>query len=399
MTRLARAACLGALALLGASGLEAQAAGVDQQLRSNQNQLEEIRHERDDLQDQLSRLRGRVHSITSELTNLDRQKSITGRMVNELDRQIGSMRGQMDTLTLELILAQDALVEKRAVLERRLTDIYKRGPLWTYQALLIADSFGDLLSRYKYLYLVSRQDKALVGEVQELRDRIGQRRQQLVNVRAELARRRDDRGKELTQFQRLEREREQNLRRAQASEREALARAEELSKDERKLNDVIAGLERERARRVAATPKAAAPIAEGAIRTTDLGTLDWPIDGTIIYDFGRSQLPNKTFIRREGVGIAAPVGTPVKAIEAGTVQLAGNLGTYGLSIAIAHGGNFYTVYLYLSHIDVKLGARVAKGAQIALSGGANSDEGPHVEFQIRQGTITLDPINWLKNRR
>ena len=340
-----------------------------------------------------------MHSITSELSNLDRQRNVTGRMVNELDRQIGSMRGQMDTLTLELILAQDALIEKRAVLERRLTDIYKRGPLWTYQALLVADSFGELLSRYKYLYLVSRQDKALVGEVQELRDRIAQRRQQLVNVRAELARRRDDRGRELSQFQRLEREREQNLKKAQASEREALARIEELSKDERKLNDVIASFERERARRAAAGARPTAPVAEGAIRTADLGTLDWPIDGTIIYDFGRSQLPNKTFIRRDGVGIAALVGTPVKAIETGTVQLAGNLGTWGPSVAVEHGGGFYTVYLYLSHIDVKLGARVAKGAQIGLSGGANSDEGPHIEFQIRQGMIKLDPINWLKNQR
>jgi len=201
----------GLVAALWTAPLSAQ--GVDQQLRTNQKQLEDIRKERDELEDQLGRLRGRVHSITSELTNLDRQRSVTGRMVNELDRQIGSMRGQLDTLTLELILAQDALSEKRAVLERRLTDIYKRGPLWTYQALLLADNFGDLLSRYKYLYLVSRQDKALVGEVQELRDRIAQRRKELVNVRTELGRRRDDRGRELTQFQRLEREREESVER------------------------------------------------------------------------------------------------------------------------------------------------------------------------------------------
>src|SRR2546429_1419066 len=114
-----------------------------------------------------------------------------------------SMRGQLDTLTLELILTQDALAEKRAVLERRLAEIYKRGSLWTFQALLAAESFGDLLSRYKYLYLVSRQDRALVGEVEDLRDRIAARRREGLNVRAELARRRDERGKELSQYVRL----------------------------------------------------------------------------------------------------------------------------------------------------------------------------------------------------
>ncbi len=399
MTRALLAVCAGAL--LGAGPLRAQAT-VDAQLRNQQRQLEDIRRERDDLQQQLSGLRGRVHSISSELTNIDRQRSVTGRLVNELDRQIGSMRGQLDTLTLELILAQDALAEKRAVLERRLADIYKRGSLWTYQALLVADSFGELLSRYKYLYLVSRQDKALVGEVQELRDRISQRRQEVVNVRTELAHRRDDRGRELAQFQRLERDREQNLRKAQASERDAVARLEALSKDEQKLNDVIASLERERARRAAAASRAAVPApaaAAGSIRTTDLGTLDWPMDGTIIYDFGRVQLPNKTFVRRDGVGIAAPVGTPVKTIEAGTVQLAGALGTWGPTVVVEHGDGFYTLYLYLSRIDVKVGQHVAKAGQIGLSGGASSDEGPHIEFQIRQGQIKLDPVNWLKNRR
>src|SRR5262249_25418855 len=153
----------------------------------------------------------RVHNITSELTNLEGQKRVTGRIVNELDRQIGSMRGQLDTLTVELILTQDALLEKRAVLERRLAEIYKRGNMWTFQALFAAESCGDLLSRYKYLYLVSRQDRALVTEVEDLRDKISTRRRELLNVRLELSRRRNERGQELTQFVRLERQRQTSL--------------------------------------------------------------------------------------------------------------------------------------------------------------------------------------------
>lgn len=395
MTRRAVAGLAGVLVFLCAAPLHGQA--VEQQLRTNQRELESIRRERDELQDQLARLRGRVHSITSELSNLDRQRSVTGRMVNELDRQIGSMRGHLDTLTLELILAQDALSEKRAVLERRLAEIYKRGTMWTYQALLVAESFGDLLSRYKYLYLVSRQDKALVGEVQELRDRIAQRRQELVNVRRELARRRDDRGRELSAFQRLERDRELNLRKAKASEREAVARLDELSKDEVRLNDLIASLER--ARRTAAASRPAVPATEGTIRTLDLGTLDWPVNGTILYGFGRVQLPNKTWVRRQGVGIGTPVGTPVKAIRAGTVRVAGPMQTWGPTVIVHHGGGFYTLYLYLSRVDVKVDQEIIAGTQVGLSGGARSEEGPHIEFQIREGAIALDPVNWLKNRR
>src|SRR5438093_431391 len=130
----------------------------DQQLRDNQRRLEDIRRERTEVERELERLKTQVHSLSDELSNLERQKETTNRIVNELDRQINGISGQIDRTTVDLLLAQDALEEKRAVLDHRLVDIYKRGPLYTYQVLLAAESFGDLLSRYKYLYLVSRQD-------------------------------------------------------------------------------------------------------------------------------------------------------------------------------------------------------------------------------------------------
>ncbi len=345
----------------------------------------------------MDQIRNRVHSLSSEIINLEGQKRVTGRLVNELDRQIGSMRGQLDTLTVELIITQNALAEKRAVLERRLSEIYKRGEMWTFQALFAAESFGDLVSRYKYLYLVSRQDRALVGEVEDLRDRITDRRRELLTVRNQLARRRDERGDELSQYTRLERQRQTSLAKTKASEREAANRLAALSKDEQRLNDMISNLERLRRTALANAP---ARAAASTIRSDDLGSLEWPVDGgSLLYPFGQVRLPNNTTIVRQGVGIKVPVGTPVRVIEAGTVRIAQNLGTWGPSVIVDHGGGFYTTYMYLSRIDVKAEQVLAKGAPIGLSGGATSDEGPHIEFQIREGDMKLDPVNWLKNRR
>ena len=136
------------------------------------------------------------------------------------------------------------------------------------------------------------------------------------------------------------------------------------------------------------------------ITTSDLGQLDWPVTGDIIYNFGRQQLANNTTIRQNGIGIATPVGTPVRAVAAGTVSIAQQLGTYGQSVVLDHGGGFYSVYSYLSDIAVRQGQRVEKGAVIGRSGGENSDQGPHVEFQIRgPGGQALDPIAWLRRRR
>src|SRR5262245_22523848 len=151
-----------ALALLGPPpALHAQ-----NDIEASRKRLEEIRRERDRLQQQQERLQGQVHDVRDELTNLERQRESTGRIVSEIERQISGLTGQLDRSSAELILAEDNLAERRAVLERRLVEIYQRGPLYTFQALLAAESFGDLLSRYKYLYLTSRQDGALVTDVE-----------------------------------------------------------------------------------------------------------------------------------------------------------------------------------------------------------------------------------------
>ncbi|HVH09703.1 MAG TPA: hypothetical protein VM736_07895, partial [Gemmatimonadales bacterium] len=88
----------------------------DQQLRDNQQRLETIRRERSDVEQELERLRTQAHSLADELSNLERQKETTNRIVNELDRQINGLSNQIDRTTADLLLAQNALAEKRAVL-------------------------------------------------------------------------------------------------------------------------------------------------------------------------------------------------------------------------------------------------------------------------------------------
>jgi septal ring factor EnvC (AmiA/AmiB activator) len=368
----------------------------EQQLRENQRRLEDIRRERSEVELELEQLRSQAHSLADELSNIERQKETTNRIVNELDRQIGGLSTQIDRITVDLVLAQDALEEKRAVLERRLVDIYKRGALYAHQALLAAESFGDLLSRYKYLYLVSRQDRLLANDMFKLRDRIAHERQALLDARDALARRKVERMEELQRYQTLERERQASLRETRRSSHAAQRRLSELERNEHALNERIAALER--ARREAEAR--GAPLGIATITTADLGRLDWPVAGRIVYQFGTATGPNNTRIPWHGVGIAAPAGTPVRAVASGTVSLAGPLGTYLTSVLLDHGGGYYTFYGYLADATVTRGERVLKGQVIGRVGGQSSDEGPHLHFEIRgQGGIALDPINWLKSQR
>jgi len=395
-----RAGALAIVALLGAAP-PAGAQVLDRQIRENQERLDSIRNERRRLEEELARLRGRERNLATEISNLDRQKSATARLVNELDRQLGDLDTQLDSVTLDLLITQDALAEKRAVRERRIVEVYKRGPLWGFQVLLAAESFGDLLSRYKYLHLISRQDQALVTEVSVLRDRIAEERRQVSRVQTLVVRNRSDRGRELDRYEALERERARNLRQTRGAAERATDRLTELERTEAQINTLIANLERRR-REAIASGRATFPA---TISDASIGTLEWPATGPVLYRFGRGTGPRGTVIRREGVGIQVPVGSAVRAVAGGEVVLAGAANTYGPTVMIDHGGGFYTLYLYLSTIAVAANQQVLGGTVIGTSGGQGTEEGPHFEFQIRQvpGTggqpLPLDPLNWLKPLR
>ncbi|MFI5235196.1 MAG: murein hydrolase activator EnvC family protein [Gemmatimonadales bacterium] len=379
---------------------------VQQRMRASQQKLSDIRAERERLRQQREDLQGQAHDAQSELTNISRQRDATNRVVNELDRQIGGLNQELDQVSTGLALAQDNLADKRAVLERRLVEIYKRGLLYDFQALLAAESFGDLVSRFKYLFLTSRQDRQLVSDVERLRDKVARQRTDLVTYRESLGRSRIERDQELQHYGELAEEQRSRLREVNRSTRSTDNRLTALQRDEAQLNDLLASLER--ARREAAARAAAAASASGrrpvaptaSISTASIGKLGWPVEGTLLYGFGKDELDAGGIIRHNGIGIAVPPGTPVKAVEAGTVVLVAPYGTYGLTIVISHGGGYYSLYSQLTIANVTANQIVTKGQVIATSGGANSDEGPHLYFEIRgENGVALDPTEWLQRRK
>jgi septal ring factor EnvC (AmiA/AmiB activator) len=388
------------LVIAASTPLTAQRRQIDRQLRDNRERLEDIREERRELERELEDLRNRARDVRSELGLIDQQRTATSRLVNELDRQMAGLTTQLDTITFELILAEDAFAEKQAILERRISEIYKRGRLWAFEVLLAAESFGNLVSRYKYLFLVSRQDRELTQDIQTLRDRIARQRSDLLSVRTVVSTQRAERDQELQRFVRLEQERQRTLASMRRSEERTTTRLDSLARDELRVVEVVATLERSRRAAVAR-----GEVSEATITAADQGDLTWPLEGEIIYRFGANEFRDGTRVPRGGIGIRAPVGTPVHAVRGGIVRSAGtNMGTWGPTVIIEHGGGYYTLYLHLSSIAVAQDQRVEEGHVLGASGGEGSDEGPHLEFQIRQSPpnaatpITLDPLNWLRNR-
>jgi septal ring factor EnvC (AmiA/AmiB activator) len=387
-----------ALALVAGAGAFAGSVGAQEQsdakLRQQQQELARIRRERDELQRRMRGLQSKVHDISEEVTNLDRQHDATIRVVRSLDQQLTTLNGEVEHTTANLVRAQDEVQIKQAVLRKRLVEIYKRGPLFTFEVLLSAKSFGDLVARYKYLHILAQRDRTVVRRVDQLRSQIIGQRRQLVSLQNGVEQNRVEKAREAGRLAALEQQRQQSLKKAQADQKKAKARLAELARSEARLNNVIAGFEA--ARRRAASRTGAAPMAPSSIRTSDYGRLDWPVDGSIIYRFGRVVNPNNTTTRWNGVGIAASSGTGVKSVSSGEVVLADVMGTYGNTIIIQHGGGDYSVYGSLSEMSVSKGARVTKGQVIGTIGATDPSLPPHLNFVIRLGGPAVDPLDWLR---
>jgi septal ring factor EnvC (AmiA/AmiB activator) len=386
-----RVALLLALALVAPVALRAQSA--DARIRAQQQELERIRRERSELEQRMANLQGNVHDLREEIDNLDRQREATERVLTTLDRQIASIEMVVDQTTERLSSAQSELVVRQATLQRRLVEIYKRGPLYTPEALLTARSFGELIARYKYLHEIAVHDRALVRGVEKLRDDIARQRGELVKLRDAVADSRTEKQKEEARLALLTEQSSSNLAKAQRSTKQIQARLAKIRESETRLTSVIATIEAERRR---AASKANAPKAASTLRTADEGRLDWPVDGSLLYRFGRVVNPNNTTTRWNGVGIAAPEGAPVKAVAPGTVVSVGQLGTYGLTVILQHGDGDYSVYASLGAATVRNGETVKKGERIGTVGVSDPDLKPHLHFEIRPKGHAVDPERWLR---
>jgi murein DD-endopeptidase MepM/ murein hydrolase activator NlpD len=129
------------------------------------------------------------------------------------------------------------------------------------------------------------------------------------------------------------------------------------------------------------------------------GTFLPPVNAPISDVFGTARVFNGNVQSvHQGLDFGVPAGTPVSALNAGTVLLAQKLFFEGSCVVLDHGQGLLTIYMHLSEIQVKEGERVKRGQQIALSGGSGRATGPHLHVAVRWEGIYLDPAILLNLR-
>jgi murein DD-endopeptidase MepM/ murein hydrolase activator NlpD len=152
----------------------------------------------------------------------------------------------------------------------------------------------------------------------------------------------------------------------------------------------------QKARLAQATPTAEDIAAETPIKAADatgaLPTFRWPVRGKVITSYG-AKTNGKA---NDGINLAVPEGTPVKAAEDGVVAYSGNeLKGYGNLVLVRHSNGYVTAYAHASELLVKRGDTIKRGQIIAKSGQSGEVGSPQLHFEIRKGSSPVDPLQFL----
>ncbi len=141
-------------------------------------------------------------------------------------------------------------------------------------------------------------------------------------------------------------------------------------------------------------PKTTASIPkqeEAAASSSDKADFRWPARGRVISGYSGKG-------GNEGINIAVPEGTPIKAAEGGTVAYAGSeLKGYGNLVLIRHPNGYVSAYAHNGELKVKRGDAVKRGQVVASSGQTGNVSSPQLHFELRKGSAPVDPTPYLNN--
>jgi septal ring factor EnvC (AmiA/AmiB activator) len=265
------------------------------------------------------------------------------------------------------------------------------------RVMLSSESFSELLTKYRYLYLASYRDRSLLAEVETLEEGILDQTSEIQKELSRLSSLQYSGLEEVMTLRNIENTYQETLLDFRKEKDSTSGQIEKLAADESRIGDLIESLE---SRRAELARRAADNSGEEPFDPSKIALMDWPVRGPLIYNFGIETRSDGNVFRWDGIGIQAEIGTPVHAVRSGTVVLAGPFEGYGPTVVLSHGAGFYTLYLYLENIRVGEGRSILEGEILGSVGGNGTLEGPHIEFQVRipieEGRPEAqDPLKWL----
>ena len=401
-------ACLLALAgsaWAGGSGSDpsSRKAALDARIAALRGSIRSLDGRQAVLTSEIERDTSRIRALEDDV---DRATTRLGRLEGELavyEARLAHLTElfQLQTRRLKLLRRQQAIAERR--LAERLVDMYQSEQPTAVEVILSAATLTELVDALEYVNHLGRQDRRIAEVVTRAKEAVREARIRTARTR-DGVQRATEAIRVRVEEQRAVQERllaSQNaLANARSAKRQTLAGVNE---HERELKHEVAGLERSSASLAAAIrsaqTRASAPSSGGAAASGSSSSSSggvssrgfiWPVSGAVTSGFGW-----RWGRMHEGIDIAAPSGTPIRAAASGTVIYSGWMSGYGNLVVIDHGGGLATAYAHQSSISAGTGQHVVQGQTIGYVGCTGHCFGDHLHFEVRVNGSAVDPMGYL----
>ena len=356
-----------------------------------------------DRQSDLRRLRTRIGQLKGALADSEKKEATLEEELKrlELKLEIATREGELIAATREdftrrrewvareSAAASAAAERSRRMLLARARLLQRFGRFGYFRVLLEARDVPAFLDSIERLDGLARRDGRLLREYRAAETHLKEDQVREQALKAEIDR-----------LYARSRQEEMHVASLKAQRAELLARERTESASRRRevsaLTDKAARLERLLAT-LARQSSGEEPVGpSGGIRPWK-GVLDWPARGTIVETFGRHRHPRfDAWTISNGIALAVPAGTPVRAVYAGRSVYAQWLAEYGNLVILDHGDGVFTLYAWLQSVAVAPGSFVPVGATVGLAGTGPGREEAGLYFEVRDHQKANDPVAWLR---
>ena len=377
------------VALCALFGSLAWAQGDD--VSEKQKELDRIKKEIQAHRDQLKQLGSREKQEMKKLQSLDKELDLSRKYLKKLNEQEDTIDRRISDLRVAIGGREVVLSQQEQTLARRVREMYKQDPHFSWEILLGAQSMNDAVQRYQFMQLIAEQDARMIGEYRESKRELEVESARLAESMQEIAEVREDREQETTQLESSKKQRQVMLTQIRSEKSKHTRAIEDLQKAQAELQNLLDDLQRR-----GTAEKDLPPTGEFAAMK---GRLIWPVAGKVIRGFGKHTHPKYgTVTMNNGLDISAKAGAPIVAVAAGFVEFVDWIDAFGKCVIVNHGGGYYTLYAHVADTNVSQGQKVARGQAIAEVGDTGSLEGYVCHFEIRQARKALNPAEWLTKK-
>jgi murein DD-endopeptidase MepM/ murein hydrolase activator NlpD len=394
-TRLAPAALVAAAAalLMLLFSAAAPAKDLESQLDAKEAKLSKVRERRGVLTTTIARYKGRIERLTGEVAALRNEEAAVQKRLDAKQAELDGAVAELDVGKKHLAVVRARLGRALVALRERLVAMYETGTPDLLSVIVDAGNYEDLVDRTEYLNRIHGLDEAVVSRVRDLRDQVKRTVERLRSAKDRIEAARDAIAAEERALASARAAVQARQAKLVAARRQRSAALDKVEATEQELDGDVASIQAKLAARLAGT--GSAPLPAGPIQGGNGSGLIWPVDGPVVSGFG-PRFGGSEF--HEGIDIAVPSGTPIRAAAAGTViftEPEASSGGYGNFTCIDHGGGLSTCYAHQESFAVSAGQRVSQGQVIGYSDCTGHCFGPHVHFEVRIDGAPTDPMGYL----